>query len=384
MSKVLVMDSSYENCSEAVERAFELFPVDVRGKKVAVKMNALKAGDPDQQALVTHYRLLKAVIQKIESLDPAQIVVGDSVGTESYGNSEYVFENTRLKEVAGPYYRNFNKNLKVIELEKPFKRKVAVLNDVLEADVYISVPKMKTHGLTMISGAVKNNYGLLTGGQKSWYHYYCGTPQKFAEIIIEMYRLRPPDLVIMDAILAMEGYGPASPETRWVNKIIASDDPVALDRVEAKIVGFDTEDVPYLCLARDLALGQTNLAAIEIIGDAATIQEYHRPTPPETSYSYKAGVGSGRTSIEFFGQRVAYRPRIFAEKCGFPEGCTKCVDICPSGALTRGEQTPDLDAALCMSCSACKEVCDADGLELVADPGIMETLGENIRDGHCI
>lgn len=382
MSKVLVMDSTYENCSEAVEQAFEMFPVDARGKKVAVKVNALKAGDPDQLAMVTHYRLLQAVIRKLESLNPAEIAIGDSVGTESYGNSDYVFENTRLKEVAGPYYRNFNTNLSVIELKRPFARKVAVLKDVLDADIYISVPKMKTHGLTMISGAVKNNYGLLTGGQKSWYHYACGTPQRFAEIVIEMFRLRPPDLTIMDAVLAMEGYGPASPETRRVNKILASDDAVALDAVEARIVGFDVAEVPYLALARDLSLGETDLDAIDIIGNAGTIQEYHRPTSPETSYNYKAGVGDGRTSIDFFIQRIAYRPAISAEICGFPEGCTRCVDICPSGALTRGEQLPELDAALCMSCSACKEACDANGLELVADQGIMETLGRNLRAGH--
>ena len=48
----------------------------------------------------------------------------------------------------------------MVDVEKPFKRKVAVLKDVLDADVYISLPKMKTHGLTMLSGAVKNNFGL--------------------------------------------------------------------------------------------------------------------------------------------------------------------------------------------------------------------------------
>jgi len=49
----------------------------------------------------------------------------------------------------------------------------------------------------------------------------------------------------MDGILAMEGYGPASPETRWVNKILAATDAVALDTVEAKIVGFTVDDIPY-------------------------------------------------------------------------------------------------------------------------------------------
>jgi len=374
MSKVLVMDSTYENCREAVEQAFATFPVDVRGKKVAVKMNALKACDPDRRAMVTHYRLLQAVIAKLESLHPAAIAAGDSVGTESYGNSEYVFSKSRLKEAAGPYYRNFNQNLTVIELETPFKRKVAVLKDVLDADVYISVPKMKTHGLTMISGAVKNNYGLLTGGQKAWYHYYCVKPEKFAEIVIAMFRLRPPDLVIMDAILAMEGYGPASPETRWVNKVLASDDAVALDRVEAQIVGFNLEDIPYLRLARDRSLGETDMDRIEVIGHADVITEYHRPTPPESSYSYKAGVGSGRTSIDFYRQRVAYRPSISAQACQHRQGCSACVDICPSGALSKGSRTPELDSAKCMLCSACREVCAFSGLELLPDEAIMRSL----------
>ena len=123
MSKVLVMDSSYETCKEAVDQAFSSFSVDVYGKKVAVKINALKAGDPDSQAFVTHYKLLKAVIEKLEKFEPADIVVGDSVGTESYGNSEYVFDVTRLKEAEGLYYRNFNKswhpNFKSIVRAKP-------------------------------------------------------------------------------------------------------------------------------------------------------------------------------------------------------------------------------------------------------------------------
>lgn len=374
MSKVLVMDSTYDTCRDAVDQAFSAFPIEVSGKKVAVKMNALKAGDPDQEALVTSYKLVEAVIEKLETLNPAEIVAGDSPGTEYYGKSDQVFDVTRLKEVTGPHYRNFNKNLEVIELDQPFKRKVAVLRDVLEADVYISVPKMKTHGLTMISGAIKNNYGMLTGAQKSWYHYHSGDPEKFARILIEMFRLRPPDLVIMDGILAMEGYGPASPETRWVNKILASDDAVALDTVEANIIGFGVEDVPSLRIARDLRLGETDLKVIEVMGDASTIEEYHRPTPPETSYSYKAGVGSGRTSREYFQQRVCYRPAISVETCQHQEGCAACVDICPSGALTKGPEVPALDGSMCMICCACMEACDFSSLELRPDEELMASL----------
>jgi uncharacterized protein (DUF362 family)/ferredoxin len=374
MSRVLVVDSTYDTCREAVDRAFATFPIDIRGKRVALKMNALKVGDPDRDAYVTNYKLVKAVIEKLETLHPAQILAGDSVGTEFYGDSEYVFEQTRLKEVADPYYRNFNKNLAVVQLKIPFERKVAVLRDVLEADVYISMPKMKTHGLAMISGSVKNNFGLLAGAQKAWYHYYSVKPETFAQILIEMLRLRPPDLVIMDAILAMEGYGPSSPETRWVNKVLVATDAVALDTVMAKIVGFSVDEVPYLHLAKQFALGETDLGVIEISGEAKTIEAYHRPTPSQSSFRYKAGVGGGTTSLEFFRQRVAYRPAIYPQNCRHSQGCDLCIDACPSGALSKGEQIPILESSQCMLCSACKEVCEASGLELLADEEIIKQL----------
>jgi len=376
LSKVLVEESSYERCSEAVDKAFALFPVAIHGKRIAVKVNALKAGDPDSQAFVTHYKVVEAVIQKLESLAPAEIMVGDSVGTESYGNSEHVFQVTRLKEAAEPYYRNFSKSLTVVELQEPFKRKVAVLKDVMDADVYISLPKMKTHGLTMLSGSVKNNFGLLAGAQKSWYHYYSVKPEIFAKIIIEMFRLRPPDLVIMDAILAMEGYGPASPETRWGNKVLASNDAGALDTVLAQMVGFGIEDVPYLQLARKLNLGETDLKTIEVLGEVSPIQEYLLPTPPEASYSYRAGVGTGRTSIDYYRQRVAYRPVISLEKCQHRQGCTACVDVCPAGALSCKDPIPGCDRSLCMLCSACKEVCDFAALAFLPDEDLMAALSK--------
>jgi uncharacterized protein (DUF362 family)/NAD-dependent dihydropyrimidine dehydrogenase PreA subunit len=381
MSKVLVIESTYDNCREAVEKVFAAFPIAVKGKRVAVKINALKSCDPDQQAMVTHYRMIQAVVDKLETLNPAEILVGDSVGTESYGNSEKIFTNSRLKEGAGKYYRNFNKNLQVVELERPFKRKVAVLKDVMDADVYISVPKMKTHGLTRISGSVKNNYGLLTGAQKSWYHYYSVDPEVFARIVVEMYRLRKPDLVIMDAILAMEGYGPASPETRWVNKVLAATDGVALDTVQTQIVGFQFEDVPYLRLCREMNLGETDINKIEIVGDASPIVEYHRPTPPNCSYSYKAGVGSGTTSIDFYRDRVAYRSVITPEKCRYSQGCRDCIKMCPSGSLMEGPSGPAVEPANCFICSACKEACNFGALELTPHAAVLESLRQ--YEGTC-
>jgi uncharacterized protein (DUF362 family)/Pyruvate/2-oxoacid:ferredoxin oxidoreductase delta subunit len=373
MSKVLVLDATYEDCARAVDEVFATFPLDVKGKRVMVKVNALKAGDPHTTAYVTDYRLLRAVLDRLEALEPARVIVGDSVGTESYGNSEHVFEATHLKEAAGEHYLNINTDLVLVPFERPFKRTGAVSRAILEADVYISVPKMKTHGLTVLSGSVKNNYGLLVGAQKAWYHYYSVRPEIFAEIIVEMYRLRIPDLVIMDAIVAMEGSGPSSPETRRVNKVLASDDGVALDTVQAKIIGLGVDEIPYLRLARELGLGDTDLAAIEIMGDAATIEDWHMPESTELTYSYRAGIGSGRTSIDFYRGRVSMRPTIVADDCA--EGCSACTDVCPTGALKRdAEGGISVGVFDCCLCSACKEVCEAGALTLTPHEGLMSIL----------
>ena len=376
MSKVLVMESSYENCADAVDRAFAAFPLKIAGKRVVIKPNALKPCNPDTDtAMVTHYKLLEAVIKKVETLGPREILVGDSVGTEFYGRSDEVCSEVRFKEVAGPYYTNMSKNLRMVKLMHPFEREVAVLADVLDAEVYISLPKMKTHGLTMTSGGIKNNYGLLSGAQKSWYHYYAITPDRFARILLEMFRLKPPDLVIMDAIVAMGGYGPASPITYPVNKVLASDDAAALDTVEAKMIGFEPEQVPLLMLAREFGLGETRLRNIQVDGEAATIRDYPKPEePPEASYAYKAGVGTGSTSRLYYRQRVAFRPVIDGKKCRFNQGCTACTDVCPQQALIGGESTPRLERDQCILCSACKEVCEHGALELLPDEEIMAQL----------
>lgn len=370
--KVLIMETTYANCAEAVERSFAAFPLDLSGRKVAVKVNAIRACNPDESAIATHPAVLRAVLAYLERQRPSRIVVGDSVGTESYGNSRYVFETTGLDKAAGPYYRNLSLNLRTVELERPFRRRVAVLADILEADVYISLAKMKTHGMTMLSGAVKSNYGLLAGAQKSWYHYYCERPELFAEVLLELYLLRPPDLVIMDGILAMEGYGPCSPESRWVNKILASDDAVALDTVVARMVGFGPDDVPYLSLARQRRIGKAELASLTVEGDMSPIPGFRVPTErPESTYCYLSGVGGGKTSRAFFADRVCYRPVIDASKC--PPGCQACVQACAGRALSPGNP-PVLDSELCMLCSACREACPHGAVTLAPDPLLRSRL----------
>ncbi len=82
MAKVMIHPARYETIREAVDRAFDLFPLDIRGRKVLIKPNVLRGSDA-KEGIVTHPSMLRAVIDKVETLAPASMVVGDNPGVFS-------------------------------------------------------------------------------------------------------------------------------------------------------------------------------------------------------------------------------------------------------------------------------------------------------------
>ncbi len=100
MPKVMIHPATYENARPAVDRAFELFPLEFTGKKVLIKPNVLRSSQA-HEGIVTHPAVLSAVVKKVESLNPASIVVGDNPGLFSYGANEESFKTTGLMDAAG-------------------------------------------------------------------------------------------------------------------------------------------------------------------------------------------------------------------------------------------------------------------------------------------
>ena len=159
-----------------------------------------------------------------------------------------------------------------------YRERVSVSTAVLDADVIISVPKLKTHGLTVLSGAIKNSFGILPGAQKAGLHKLAGNPKRFNDLLVDVFRLRAPDLFIVDGVLAMEGNGPASTELRDANLILASDNAVALDGAIARLMGVaDPGQVRFLATAHAAGLGEFSDEATEIIGELKPIEGFKLP-----------------------------------------------------------------------------------------------------------
>ncbi|RJR26207.1 MAG: DUF362 domain-containing protein, partial [Desulfobacteraceae bacterium] len=105
MFRVMIEPASYDLCRKAVDRVFELFPVDVHGKKVLVKPNVLRASTP-REGIATNPAVVRAVVEKLEGMGPEAIIVGDNPGIFNYGANETCFEKTELREASKGYYRN--------------------------------------------------------------------------------------------------------------------------------------------------------------------------------------------------------------------------------------------------------------------------------------
>lgn len=356
MHRVMIHPASYDNCRDAVDSAFETFPQEIRGKRVLIKPNVLRASTADEH-IVTHPSLLRTVVEKVEELSPAEIMVGDNPGIFSYGDNEKSFETSGLMEAAKGYYRNLGNITQNQAFNPIFMETVAVSREIMDADVVISLPKFKTHGLTVMTGAIKNSYGILPGAQKARLHQIAGSPQRFQEVIVEVFRLRIPDLLIMDAVVGMEGNGPASPELRDIGLILAADNGVAMDAVVARMMGIDPNSLHFLQYAKVLGLGDFESRFIKIDGELKIIPDFKFPLPLVGN-----SISGNPANQEHLISRTQLRPRADEELC---TACELCIDQCPVSALTMRQAFPQVDADLCITCFCCQEICPEKAMTLI-------------------
>ncbi|MBI5016125.1 MAG: DUF362 domain-containing protein [Deltaproteobacteria bacterium] len=355
MKKVLIHPATYENVREAVNRAFAVFPLELRDRRVLIKPNVLRASEA-AEGIVTHPAVLRAVVEKVKTLSPASVVVGDNPGLFSYGANEEAFRTTGLLEAAGGCYENIGNDASPVPFNPEFAAEVSVSRAVLEADVLISLPKFKTHGLTVVSGAIKNSYGLLPGAQKARLHKAAGTPERFHRLVVDVFRLRVPDLFIVDAVVGMEGNGPASPDLREVGVLLASDNAVALDAVIAGMMGLDPARLGFLRHAKEAGLGEYDRTAIEILGEFRTVPDFRLPPLGGEAVMQNEGLQA------LLQQRLHLRPRATPDAC---TGCGTCVEQCPVSALALEGGLPVADPNACIACFCCQELCPEKAIALV-------------------
>ena len=342
-----------ENVLAAVRRGIDLLggpEAFVRaGEKILLKPNLL-AGRSPQQAVTTHPEVFAAAARVFAGAG-AVLSYGDSPGYDRLSSVARKTEIAAAAEKLGITQADFET---VEEVPAQDGGSYPLAQGVRAADGVISLCKMKTHGLTRITGAVKNQLGCIVGFEKARLHFRNPNPQRFSARLAEITRIVNPRLYIMDGIIAMEGEGPSSGSPVAMGVLLFSRDPVALDRVFCKLIALDPSCVPTIAAASAQGLGAADEPALA--GDEVTcfikpdFDVIRRPVTGDILFP----------PLRPFKNSILPRPVIDAALC---RKCGICVDACPAQrrkalAFPAGEKSPPrFTVRRCIRCYCCQEMC---------------------------
>ncbi len=139
---------------------------------------------------------------------------------------------------------------------------------VLDADIVLSLPKVKAHQQIGYTGAVKNTFGCMNGKRKALRHLLTGHAGiEFGRMLLDVHACVRPALTLVDGIVAMEGPGPRRGRPTPLGVVLAGTDAVALDMVLGAILSAPMETV-YLAAAREAGRGPRRPADVVVLGQS--------------------------------------------------------------------------------------------------------------------
>jgi len=325
MNKVSIVSCpDYSGTKKAIAQALALLGgienIIDPGDRVLLKPNILSASPPEA-ATTTHPSVVTAMCEFVLSAG-GKPVVGDGAGISRPGATAKALQASGIEEAArkaGAGVVNFETaGFTLVDVPEPLQfRKLYIANPVLEADVVISLPKLKTHELTYYTGAVKNFFGALPG------------------------------------VWGMEGNGPSHGKPVNSGVILASPDCVSLDIVAAELIGFDPLKIPTTAGA--LKKGFGNQCPV-VVG-----------TPlKEIKTKFKPSSGGVSTAPAFLkrslGKYYTINPIINQIKC---TQCGACYMNCSPEAVERLKEGGfRINPEKCILCYCCRELCPNNAVEI--------------------
>lgn len=198
----------------------------------------------------------------LEAFSPLvkKIYIGESDGGNYSFSADMSLKNHRVYDVTKQY-----NNVEVVNLTKLSRTRITrnvcgktvwvdlpdlLLNDI---DCLVSVPVLKTHAMTYGTYSIKNLWGCYPDPMRLLYHknldYKLALINKMCKNYIQ----------IIDGFWALDGHGPMEGTPKPINKILISNDPVAIDSTAAYIMNLDIKKITHLGIAEKYDLGVSNL-----------------------------------------------------------------------------------------------------------------------------
>ncbi len=354
---------NFKDVKEALDKIFSLAggieSLKSKGRKVLLKPNMLMGAHPDE-AVTTHPAVFEAAASLF--LDHGFTVsAGDSPAVESVHS---VAEKCGIAQAARRLSVPIADFKDTVSIDSPFgriTRKFNIAKAVIDNDIIVSIAKLKTHKQMYYTGAVKNIFGVISGLEKSKFHFRFVERKYFAGMIADLHDIVAPSFAIMDAVVSMEGDGPRNGSPVHTDFIGASFDPLALDCVCAELIGYKSDDIPILYEMKK----RRDSLEIEINGDdvSSLKPSSFKLVEKVTDIAFLRKILNCR--IYNLIRNVFIPAPSIGSKCVL---CMKCFSICSPQAISvkqsKSGKHLQVDLSKCIRCYCCHEVCAFDAMAI--------------------
>lgn len=357
----------HQEVEKAVCSCFDNFPelktVIKKGSRVLVKVNLLKRHVPED-AVTTHPAVVEAIVRYLQALG-CHVIVGDSPGGPfTLGRLKSIYKAGGMTLVAERTGCELNYDLSAVAVinERAQKLKhMQVIKVSQDVDFIISAAKLKTHGMMVYTGAVKNLFGVIPGLIKAEYHFKMKSAENFAHHLIDICEYCKPVFSIIDAVECMEGDGPSAGQKKHAGLIMAARNPYALDTAAVRIMGIKPDIVPTIKIAAERGLFSGDVNDLIVQGVKLSDIELSPFILPGSLHENLLAGRMPNFVANYLQNSLRAKPVFNYKLC---TSCGDCQRACPAGiiSMNSGKPIPDLDR--CISCFCCHELCPRQAIDI--------------------
>lgn len=269
---------------QALKKIEDEVIASIGNKKILIKPNFVSTNRP---LAATHVDAIRGILDFLKPHYKKQVLVGES--TPSRGGAFEGFKNYGYLALEKEY------DAKLVDLNtRPWQYRyvigggnrpvpIRIISTFFDPDMYIiSAAKMKTHDRAVTTLSLKN---VLLGaplcdskGNDKRLTHTADNFSREAVLHYNMFHLAQeiyPDLGIIDGFEAMEGNGPVGGTPVDARIALASLDPLAMDTLTTKLMGFDPSQIMYLKSMAEAGMGQGDMSKIEVLGTPVEHCQYH-------------------------------------------------------------------------------------------------------------
>lgn len=342
---------------------------EIAGKRVVIKPNLVRKMDAGM-AGTTHPSFVEAAGRLLVEMGAGSVKVAESPGGP-YNEIALrsVYKGCGIESAAKAANIQLNYDISWKYRENPsgeISKCFNIIDPYNDCDIIVNLCKLKSHGMAMMSAAVKNYFGTVPGVEKFEMHARFPNMSDFSRMLVDLCKMHTESCLtinIVDAVVGMEGNGPTNGVPKKIGAILASINPFALDYVCTRLIGFENK-VETVTISEKR--GYFDKDSIKILGsdvEALKCGDFKGPDSERVpALIWLSDLMGGRIL-----GLIEPKPVINTKKC---KRCGECVRSCPKHTIVfdKKKKFPKIHHSECIKCFCCQELCPHDAVKIKQNP----------------